>query len=168
MRILGAIVLPESLFMRAGQPQTPERRGVRGQLVGHLLARAWPGRAVPGVAQRSRILFNVTAPFNPAAAMCPPSHVQSRLLKQSALFSSSAGCQHDGVAPVFSMEKMTTTSNDFDICANCGQAGTDFPNMKNGPSRSSCVGGLGETVAPIEQGSGVATVTSLGRDWSGL
>jgi hypothetical protein len=40
--------------------------------------------------------------------------------------------------------------------------------MKNGRSRSSCVGGRGETVAPIEQGSGVATVTSLRRDWSGL
>jgi hypothetical protein len=35
MRILGAIVLPESLFMRAGQPQTPERRGVGAELVGH-------------------------------------------------------------------------------------------------------------------------------------
>ena len=35
MRILGAIVLPEPLFMRAGQPQTPERRGVGMQLVGH-------------------------------------------------------------------------------------------------------------------------------------
>jgi hypothetical protein len=35
MRILGAIILPQPLFMRAGQAQTPERRGVRAQLVGH-------------------------------------------------------------------------------------------------------------------------------------
>jgi hypothetical protein len=35
MRILGAIILPEPLFRRAGQPHTPERRGVRAQLVGH-------------------------------------------------------------------------------------------------------------------------------------
>src|SRR6266852_6196772 len=34
MRIPGAIVLPEPLFVRAGQPQTPESRGVRAQL-GH-------------------------------------------------------------------------------------------------------------------------------------
>jgi hypothetical protein len=63
---------------------------------------------------------------------------------------------------------MTTTSNDFDIGRIAGKLAPIFLTMKKGPSRSSCVGGLGETVAPIEQGSGVATVTSLCRDWSGL
>jgi hypothetical protein len=35
MRVLGAIVSTEPLFMRAGQPQTPERRCVGAQLVGY-------------------------------------------------------------------------------------------------------------------------------------
>ena len=35
MRILRAIVLPEPLFMRAGQMQLPERRIIGAQLVGH-------------------------------------------------------------------------------------------------------------------------------------
>jgi hypothetical protein len=43
-----------------------------------------------------------------------------------------------------------------------------FLNIKNGPWRISCPGGLDETVAPIEQGSSVATVTSIRRDWRGL
>src|SRR5215469_16754510 len=34
MRIFGSIVLSEPLLMRAGQSQTPERGGVRAQLVG--------------------------------------------------------------------------------------------------------------------------------------
>jgi len=34
MRIFGSIVLPQPLLMRAGQSQTPERGGVRAQLVG--------------------------------------------------------------------------------------------------------------------------------------
>src|SRR5438874_1595278 len=35
MRILGAIVAPKPLLMRAGQPQTPERRAVGAQLVSY-------------------------------------------------------------------------------------------------------------------------------------
>jgi hypothetical protein len=35
MRILGPIISPETLFMWAGQPQTPERRGVGPQLVSY-------------------------------------------------------------------------------------------------------------------------------------
>ena len=34
MRVLGTIIPTAPLFMRAGQPQTPERRGVGAQLVG--------------------------------------------------------------------------------------------------------------------------------------
>ena len=34
MRVFGAIIHPQPLLMRAGQSQTPERRGVRGQLIG--------------------------------------------------------------------------------------------------------------------------------------
>ena len=34
MRIFGAIVLPQPLFVRAGQSQTPERGAVGAQLVG--------------------------------------------------------------------------------------------------------------------------------------
>src|SRR6516162_10271143 len=35
MRVLRPMVHSQPLFVRAGQPQSPERRGVRAQLVGH-------------------------------------------------------------------------------------------------------------------------------------
>ena len=35
MRVLGPIIPTAPLFMRAGQPQTPERRGVGAQLIGY-------------------------------------------------------------------------------------------------------------------------------------
>jgi hypothetical protein len=35
MRVFGPVIHPESLIVRAGQPQTPERRGVGAQLVGY-------------------------------------------------------------------------------------------------------------------------------------
>jgi len=34
VRVFGSIILRQPLLMRAGQPQTPERGGVRAQLVG--------------------------------------------------------------------------------------------------------------------------------------
>src|SRR5580704_8453851 len=42
MRILGAIILPEPLLMRAGQPQLLERRAVGAQFVGHQQSRHKP------------------------------------------------------------------------------------------------------------------------------
>ena len=42
MRVLRPIILPKPLFVRAGQPQAPESRGVGAQLVSHQQFRCEP------------------------------------------------------------------------------------------------------------------------------